>query len=382
MRTVSVQHAAGRYDVRIGPGLVQSLDERIRELAPGARRVTTVQDRGAPPEPILEAGARLMRDYEQQIILYRPSEPDKSLAWHEEILKRMAGDGMQRSDVVVAYGGGVTGDLAGYAAATYRRGCALIQCPTTLLAMVDASVGGKTGVNLEIERTGLLKNAVGAFHQPLEVIADTDTLATLDDRVYRCGLAECAKHALIAGDWDDADLLGWTEANADAILARDSGTLTELIARNVAVKARVVEADEREDASKTKGRALLNLGHTFAHAIEPLDGLAPDGGHLMHGEAVALGLIAACNTSVSLGLVPVEHAHRVRKLLLRLGLPISTRSLPTISDLLERMGHDKKATAGKLRMVLPVSTNSCETTDAPATEHIEAGWSSIAEDMP
>lgn len=377
-RRVEVVHAGGAYAVRIGPGLLRELPGRIRALAPRARKVFTVQDRGAPAGPILEAGARLMVDYKQQIVLFDPSEANKSLEWHAELQRRLAADGTQRTDVVVAYGGGITGDLAGYAAATYRRGMGLIQCPTTLLSMVDASVGGKTGVNLDVPGAGLLKNLVGAFYQPLEVIADTDTLSTLDERTFRSGLGECVKHGLIAGEWEDPGLFEWTTACTPAILARDGDALGELIARNVSVKARVVHADERETSTTRSGRQLLNLGHTFAHAIEPLDGLGPNGTRLTHGEAVGLGLIAASACSAALGRVPADHTARVRDLLSTFGLPTRVSGELDAAHVVARMHHDKKATGGTLRMVLPTGDATCEVVDAPDDRTLKRAIESIS----
>ncbi|MEO0512137.1 MAG: 3-dehydroquinate synthase family protein [Planctomycetota bacterium] len=375
MRTVRVTHAGGAYDVRIGAGVLETLPDRVAELAPRSNRVVTVHDRGAPAEPLLAASARLNATHQLSAIPFDPSERDKSLAKYGEIQRRLAAESVERTDVLVAYGGGVTGDLGGFAAATYRRGMALIQCPTTLLSMVDASVGGKTGVNLALgdaDDAPLLKNMVGAFYQPLEVLADVSVLSSLDERTFRSGLGECVKHGLIAGAWDDAGLLDWTRANADAILARDTDTLEELVTRNVAVKARVVAADERELATGRSGRQLLNLGHTFAHAFEPVPGLGPDGGLLTHGEAVALGTLAASRCAAALGRVEPDHQKTLKELLTRFGLPTTLPPSADAPALVARMHDDKKAVGGQLRVVLPTGDATAEVTNAPSDDRLAA----------
>jgi 3-dehydroquinate synthetase len=290
----------------------------------------------------------------------------------------------------------VVGDLAGFAAASYRRGVPVIQCPTTLLAMVDASVGGKTGVNLDLgtaEAPDLKKNAVGAFHQPSLVLVDTDSLGSLAPRHLRAGLAECIKHGLIAADAGDPGLLEWTGANLERLLGLDQGLVTELVTRNVAVKARIVVGDEREEAS-SGGRALLNLGHTFGHAIETLarlsfegpgrvyrEGTGPGGDRratlLLHGEAVGLGLVAAATCSAKLGLCPMGLVEQVRDLLTRAGLPTTVVGLPSDEAIITLMGHDKKAMGGVMRLVLPVGGGRAKVVANPALGAVVAGLAAI-----
>jgi 3-dehydroquinate synthase len=243
--------------------------------------------------------------------------------------------GATRDACVIALGGGVVGDLAGFTAACWMRGIDFIQMPTTLLAMVDSSVGGKTGVNLPVG-----KNLAGAFHQPRAVLADLDTLATLPEREYRAGLAEVVKGAAIG----DELFFSWLEQHADALAARDSATVLEAIARKVRYKADVVARDETEQGE----RALLNLGHTFGHALET-------SGHytaLLHGEGVAIGMLLAAQLSERLDMSAATDSSRLRQLLEKLGLPTSIPPGMDAQQLLALMRLDKKNTAGSLRLIL------------------------------
>jgi 3-dehydroquinate synthase len=240
----------------------------------------------------------------------------------------------ERSTSIVALGGGVVGDLAGFAAATYLRGVPFFQVPTTLLAQVDSSVGGKTGINHPLG-----KNMIGAFYQPRAVIADTATLDTLPDRELRAGIAEIIKYGLIR----DPGFLEWLEENIAGLLARDAGILVEAIRRSCINKAEVVEADERESGM----RALLNLGHTFGHAIENAMGY----GVLLHGEAVAIGTILAAELSQRMHLINSGDVTRIRELYIRVGLPSVAPNLGT-EEYLRLMGLDKKVEGGKMRFVL------------------------------
>jgi 3-dehydroquinate synthase len=259
-----------------------------------------------------------------------------------------------RSTTVVALGGGVVGDLAGFAAASYQRGVPFIQIPTTLLPQVDSSVGGKTGIN---HPRG--KNMVGAFWQPKLVLADTDTLKTLPARELSAGMAEVIKYGLIR----DLPFLEWLEANMDGLLARDGELLAQAIERSCANKAEVVAADEFETA-KEGGRALLNLGHTFGHAIETGMGY----GEWLHGEAVAAGTMMAVELSRGLGWLSAADVERVRALLLRAGLPVTGPDLG-VSRYLELMSHDKKVIAGSLRLILLKGLGRAVThADAPGAD--------------
>jgi 3-dehydroquinate synthase len=252
-----------------------------------------------------------------------------------------------RGTAVVAVGGGVVGDLAGYAAATYNRGLPLLMVPTSLLAMVDSSVGGKTGIN---HSKG--KNLIGAFHQPAGVWIDTATLETLPEREFRSGLAEVVKYGVIL----DAAFFDFLEANAAAILARDPTVLVEIIARSCRLKADVVEKDEREE---TGLRAVLNYGHTFAHAFETVSGY----GAWLHGEAVSAGMSCAAKLAEKLGRIGPDLRKRQNALLESFGLPVSPRGECGADELIAIMRRDKKAAAGRLRFVLPSRIGAVELVD-------------------
>ncbi len=251
---------------------------------------------------------------------------------------------IDRKATILALGGGVIGDIAGYAAATYQRGIPFIQIPTTLLAQVDSSVGGKTAIN---HPRG--KNMIGAFYQPQLVLADTDTLKTLPDREYRSGLAEVIKYGLIL----DRSFFDWLETNMDALVNRNVDALAHAIHRSCEIKAHVVAEDERETA-KEGGRALLNLGHTFGHAIETALGY----GEWLHGEAVACGMLLAAQFSLELGHLALADVARTRRLLERAGLPISLPHIPqhpekiTAEIMLQHMSRDKKNEAGVIKLIL------------------------------
>jgi len=382
--TVPVRTASRSYDVVIGEELLTGSADRIIAAVGGARLVQVFVDEGLPPTVAGDLARRLaLAGLRVSATTVRVSESAKSLQSLYHMVQQLAEHNLERRDAVIALGGGITGDMAGFAAATYRRGIPWINCPTTLLAMVDASVGGKTGVNLRVGNRGgeggggeLQKNMVGAFWQPSLVLADVSTLSTLPDRTFRAGLAECIKHGMIAGDlggWADEHLLHWTKTNLGQILARDPATLTELIARNVAVKARVVGTDEREEstdpAGGSGGRALLNLGHTFAHAIETLPQVAPGKDPLLaplqHGEAVALGLICASRCAELLKLVGEGLTESVRRTLEHAGLPVVAHALPGPHEIYERMLHDKKSAGGKLRLVLPCAETRAKLVTAP-----------------
>lgn len=369
-RTIHVDFGPRSYDVVIGSGVLTTVGARVgRVLGDRVKRCVVVRDARLPMERMLA----VRESCEQASILtteieFGATETSKSLASLERLCEAIARMKLERCDAVVALGGGVVGDLAGFAGATYKRGVAVIQCPTTLLSMVDASVGGKTGVNLLVPardgaRTRLLKNYVGAFHQPRLVLADVDTLDTLPEREFRAGLGECLKHGMLGADLGDGELWSWTVANRDKLLAKDPGTLVELIARNVALKVRVVAGDEFETApDDVGGRALLNLGHTFGHAIETLDADHPDYDldrpALKHGEAVALGLCAAAACAELAGVAQVGILPHVREAVAAFGLRTNVGGLPQGSEILERMRADKKAIGGSMRLILPTRMGS------------------------
>jgi 3-dehydroquinate synthase len=261
-------------------------------------------------------------------------EQYKTLEYLARVLDVLVANRFARDSVVLALGGGVIGDLAGFAAACYQRGIAFAQLPTTLLAQVDSSVGGKTGVN---HPGG--KNMIGAFHQPIAVFADTATLRTLPIRELRAGLAEVVKYGLIF----DLPFLAWIEKNVDALLALDPAALAHAIHRSCELKAEVVRRDERE----TGDRALLNLGHTFGHAIETVTGYT----EWLHGEAVATGMVIAADMSARLGMLPASDVQRVKDLLQRIGLPVEAPRFGA-QRALDCMRVDKKVKSGRIRLVL------------------------------
>ena len=337
--TVRVGLPQQGYDVVIG----DVLDEAGASIGPLLRmpRLAVVAD--AEVERL--HGARLKRALEQAGItptfLAVPSgEASKSFAEFERLLGRLLDLELGRGDVIAAFGGGVVGDLAGFAAAVYKRGVRYVQIPTTLLAQVDSSVGGKTAID-----TAHGKNLVGAFHQPSLVLADLSVLTTLPDRELAAGYAEVVKYGLLG----DADFFAWLEANGPAVLAQEPGPLAEAVAFCVRHKATVVAEDEREQGR----RALLNLGHTFGHAFEAEAGY---GEALLHGEAVALGCAMAFRYSARQGLCPPEDPPRVEAVLAAAELPVRIADLsmaaPSADRLLERMRQDKKSESGRLTLIL------------------------------
>lgn len=267
-------------------------------------------------------------------IVLPDGEQHKMLDTVAHIIDALVDARMNRDAAIVALGGGVIGDMAGFAAACYQRGIDYVQVPTTLLAQVDSSVGGKTGVNHP-----RAKNMIGAFHQPRCVIADIGTLQTLSDREYRAGIAEIVKYGLIY----DRVFFEWLEVNADALRARDPAAVIHAVRRSCEIKAQVVAADEREQGL----RAILNLGHTFGHAIETASGY----GNWLHGEAVAAGMVMAADMSARLGWLSVADRERTNRLLTRFGLPIEPPRIGA-SHALQLMGMDKKVLEGRVRLVL------------------------------
>ncbi|MFT3685915.1 MAG: 3-dehydroquinate synthase family protein [Phycisphaerales bacterium] len=355
------------YEVRIGANLIPASADKL--IAKGQRALVVI-DAKLPRETI----EPLIRSLDSSGIRWAAkvvtaTEADKSLSTLEATLIEAARLRLERGDLIIALGGGIVTDLAGFAAGVYRRGVRIVQCPTTLLAMVDAAVGGKTAANLNIPggsvdgKAALIKNAVGVFHQPTRVVCDVASLRSLPLRELKSGLGECVKHGMLSGGLGDKTLFNWIEKRHTDLLHFDQAALAELVARNVAIKAKVVQADEREESTKPDGgRMMLNLGHTFAHAIETLPGLAwkdpAQGvqmvGPLKHGEAVGVGLVCAARVSASLKLCEKDLPARVESLLNRCGLPTKLEGLPATTTILERMAHDKKVAAGKLRLILPI----------------------------
>lgn len=324
------------YRIAIGPGLLG--DGRALAAHVRGRHVFIATDSNVAPlyAPALAVTLQEHLPTAQVMATALPAgEAAKTLDGFGELVRELADFGATRDACVFALGGGVVGDLAGFAAACWMRGIDVVQLPTTLLAMVDSSVGGKTAVDLPQG-----KNLVGAFHPPRAVFADTATLRTLPERELRAGLAEVVKYGAIG----DAAFLAWLERHADALLAREDAALCEAIERSCAHKAAIVERDPFEHGE----RALLNFGHTFAHAIEAEQGY----GGLNHGEAVAVGMVLAARLSAAQGLAPEADAARLAALLARLGLPIRPPEALDADALLARMRLDKKAQATGLRFIL------------------------------
>ncbi|MCC6006056.1 MAG: 3-dehydroquinate synthase [Rhodobacteraceae bacterium] len=337
---IEVGLGARAYEVRIGPGLIPGAGAQIAPLL--ARPfVAVLADAGAAAHHLAPLCDSLARAGIEAVVLeLPPGEATKSWAGLARVVEWLLEARVERRDMVLALGGGVTGDLAGFAAAILRRGVRFVQLPTTLLAQVDSSVGGKTGIN-----TPQGKNLVGAFHQPALVLADTDTLDTLPARELRAGYAEVVKYGALG----DAAFFAWLEEAGPRLLAGDAALRARAVARSVEMKAGIVARDETE----TGERALLNLGHTFGHALEAACGYT---GRLLHGEGVALGMGLALDLSARLGLCPPDAPARLRAHLRACGLPATLADLPgdlpPAEDLIALMAQDKKVEGGRLRLVL------------------------------
>jgi 3-dehydroquinate synthase len=334
MQTLRVALADRSYPIHIGAGLLGEAS-LFAPLVRG-RRVAVVTNTVVGPLYLDAVVATLDQAGSPAPVrvLIEDGEPAKSWPTLDRVIDAFLAARLGRDALVVALGGGVVGDLAGFAAAVYQRGIPFIQVPTTLLAQVDSSVGGKTAIN---HARG--KNMVGVFHQPMAVIADVGALSTLPDRELRAGIAEIIKHGLIL----DREFLEWLERHLDALLARDPAALGHAVRRSCELKAQVVAADERE----TGLRAILNFGHTFGHAIEAGVGY----GEWLHGEAVATGMVMAAELSVLAGTLARGDAERIRSLLGRAGLPLRGPAMPA-DRYLELMQVDKKAAGGRMRFIL------------------------------
>lgn len=331
MDTLNVDLGSRSYPILIGPDLLKDAEVFRRHV--DFRDILIVSNTTVAPLYLrfLEESLRPRRVL---ATLLPDGESHKTLSTVARIEDVLVANRFARDCAVVALGGGVVGDMAGFAAAIYQRGVAFVQVPTTLLAQVDSAVGGKTGVN---HPGG--KNLIGAFHQPEAVIADTRTLSTLPARELRAGLAEVIKYGLIC----DSVFFAWLEANVEPLLAADQAALVHVIRRSCEIKAAIVGQDEREHGE----RALLNLGHTFGHAIESATGY----GQWLHGEAVAAGMVMAARMSQESGLLGGEDLERIMRLTERMGLPVRVPGL-TPEGVLEHMRIDKKVQAGRIRLVL------------------------------
>jgi 3-dehydroquinate synthase len=343
-KTIHVDLAGRAYDIVIGPGLIDRAGELCRPLLAAGRAIVVSDETVARLY-----GSRLAASFDKAgirtaAVTVPAGEASKEFAVFGRLMNDLLDQRPDRKTTLVALGGGVVGDLTGFAAAVLLRGVDFIQVPTTLLAQVDSSVGGKTGLNT---RHG--KNLVGAFYQPRLVLADMDVLDTLPRRELLAGYAEVAKYGLI----DQPEFFAWCEKNGLALLAGDAGRRAYAIEQSCLAKARIVAADERET---TDLRALLNLGHTFGHALEAETGFGPD---LLHGEAVGAGMAMAFDLSARLGICPASDAERVHRHLSAVGLPVRLRSIGgdnrrqwDARRLVDHMRGDKKAEGGKLTFVL------------------------------
>ncbi len=348
--------AAVTYPVCVGSHLLSELGQRVKECAPSPSCAVITDHHVA--RHYLDAARTSLEaaGFRVCAFVFDAGESNKTLRTVTAAYDALLSARLERSSPVIALGGGVTGDMAGFVSATLLRGVPFIQVPTTLLAAVDASVGGKVGVD-----HAMGKNLIGAFHHPRAVFTDVSTFQTLPPLEIQCGLAECVKHAIIR----DAALFDFIERNMSAIFTGDAATLTELVAWNVRIKAAVVMADPYEHGD----RALLNLGHTFGHALETLAGYAT----LAHGQGVALGVVAACHLAVLRGEFPSTSALAVEGLLNRIGLPVR---LPITNPpmVLNAMRSDKKIISGNLRLILPVREigNARIISDVPEAQILEA----------
>ena len=347
MQTLTVDLGDRSYPIHIGPGLLDRADLILPHLA--QPRVVIVTNTTVGPlylerltQALTHAGVRVTP------VVLPDGEVYKNWETLNLIFDALLTDRAERKTTLIALGGGVIGDITGFAAASYQRGVPFIQVPTTLLSQVDSSVGGKTGINHPLG-----KNMVGAFWQPQVVLADTETLNTLPDRELSAGMAEVIKYGLIT----DPDFFVWLEANTARLMARDTAALTEAIYRSCVNKARVVAADEREAGL----RALLNLGHTFGHAIEAGMGY----GNWLHGEAVAAGTMLAADLSQRMGLVSQADCDRAEALFRQARLPVKAPNLGA-DEYLRHMGVDKKVEGGKLRFVLLRGIGDAFVSEAPA----------------
>ena len=334
---VVVQHAGGNYPVLVEPGLLGGLAARAAELLPN-RRLAIITDR--------TVGRLVTHDLEVPTLVIAPGEVSKSRARWGALTDRLLDLGYGRDTGIIALGGGVVGDLAGFVAASYHRGVPWLQVPTSLLAMLDSSVGGKTGVNT---RHG--KNLVGAFHPPVAVLADPAVLASLHPAHLGAGLTEALKHGLVA----DAGYFEWIESHAEELLAADPELLTELVSRSVRIKSEIVSQDEHEHGR----RAVLNAGHTVGHAIERVSGYS-----ILHGDAVAVGLVTEALLAHRLGLAGRGLAPTLRLALERLQRPTVLASEWEDDALVEAMRHDKKARGERLRFALPTAVGAMAGADS------------------
>lgn len=342
-QVIEVALSERTYPIHIGSGGVQQVPQLLRQCCPRAKHAVVISDGNVSPLAARIGDALRASGVRVSAMVVPSGETSKSVAEVERLWTQMLAEHTDRSSVVIAVGGGVVGDLAGFAAASFARGIPLVQIPTTLLSQVDSSVGGKTGINLPGT-----KNIVGAFWQPSFVVIDTDSLKTLPRREYLSGLAEVAKYGVIM----DPELFEYLERNATAVVNQEVTAVEHVIATSCRCKAAVVAEDERETSGR---RAILNYGHTFAHAIESVSGY----GTYLHGEAVAMGMHMAALLAADLGRVDQAFVERQANLLAALELPIHYAT-DQPEALWQAMQHDKKVEQGKLRFVLPTRIGDVE----------------------
>ncbi|MEM6988115.1 MAG: 3-dehydroquinate synthase [Pseudomonadota bacterium] len=347
---LSVDLGERSYPIYIGKGLLDQAELYRQHIS--SRKLLVVSNDVVAPL-YLQAVLDALGNYEVDTLVLPDGEEHKTLDTLNRVYDRLLQGRFDRNCTLLALGGGVIGDIVGFAAASYQRGVKFVQVPTTLLAQVDSSVGGKTGVN---HKRG--KNMLGAFHQPQAVLIDLSTLDTLSDREYRAGMAEVIKYGLAL----DADFLDWIEDKLDPLLAREHGALQHAVATSCEIKARVVAADEREAGQ----RALLNLGHTFGHAIETHTGYTT----WLHGEAISTGMCLAARLAEREGLIDTALRVRTERLFERTGLPTEPPHNLDAETLIDLMARDKKARAGNIRLVLPVGVGKSVTTSDYSRKNI------------
>lgn len=354
-REVVVETSLSKYPIHVGRNLADKLLAQVTEIAGKRGKVAIVTDSNVHAAQ----GDWLAKFAEHSdLLVVSAGETSKSLQVLGQVLDFLAEHKLDRGGVVLAVGGGVVGDLAGFAAASYLRGIRFIQVPTTVLSMVDSSVGGKTGINISAG-----KNLVGAFHQPIAVYSDIDLLRTMPPREFASGMAEIIKHGML----QDVALFDLLET--EPILGPDDARLDEVIEWNCKIKAAVVNADEKETAA-SGGRALLNLGHTFGHAIENAAGY----GEYLHGEAIGIGLVAAAILSQELGFISDSDVQRIRKVVASHRLPIELNKPLPVETLLAAMRLDKKVKAGVIRFVIMKRIGKAETIESADMELVSEIW--------
>jgi len=341
MAKISVVLADQSYNIFFGSGVFSSLPQLLDEIGFPLRRVVVTN-----PTVMAFHGERLLQIFaslnQHPLVITIPDgEEFKTLSTLTSIYDQLMAAGVDRSSGIIAFGGGVVGDVAGFAASTFMRGIPCVQVPTTLLSQVDSSVGGKTAVN---HAQG--KNIIGAFSQPRLVCIDVDLLRTLPEREYRAGIAEVVKYGVIR----DADFFAWLELNAESLIQRDTSTLLHAIKTSCQTKADIVEIDEKEGSL----RAILNFGHTFGHAVETLTGYKT----YLHGEAVSIGMVVAAKISAEEKLCSADDVNRIAALLCRFGLPIEPPAF-SVQEYGDAMMHDKKVSQGMLRMILNRGIGDC-----------------------